>query len=386
MTDGAPGDIDTDPVVPRYDSGGLCAILPGAARSLGVATDLPAVDLPSADRVCVVILDGLGRQLLEQEPSSAPFLTSLLPDGRTLTAGCPSTTATSMGSFGTGLPPGRHGLVGYEVMDPDRGVLLNELRWDPATDPLAWQPHPTVFQSLVRSGVRVVQIGNPEFAGSGLTTAALRGGEFVGANRLRSRVEIAVGALARSGPSLVYLYWGEIDGAGHLYGWRSREWRLALRKADRELARLARRLPARTLLLITADHGMLDVPSTDRLDLAAVPDLDAGIAVLGGEGRFAQVYCDPGATPDEVAAVAGRLAGVIGERAWVRTRDQAIAAGWFGPVENRVHRRIGDVVVAGRGPFILVDSRTARPQVLKLIGQHGSLTAAEQLVPLLLHA
>lgn len=378
---GAPG--ATGPVIPRYDDSSLGAVLPGVARALGDTTDLPAVDLPSASKVCVVIVDGLGRQLLEQEPASAPFLTSLLHEGRTLTAGCPSTTATSMGSFGTGLPPGRHGLVGYEVMDPDRGELLNELRWDPATDPVTWQPYPTMFQSLVTSGVRVVQIGNPEFAGSGLTTAALRGGEFVGAKRLRSRVEIAVDALSGSGRSLVYLYWGEVDGAGHVFGWRSREWRRALRSADREFERLASRVPAGTLLLFTADHGMLDVPHSDQLDLAFSKELCAGVDVLGGEGRFAQVYCERGSGPEEVATVAARYANVIGDRAWVRTRDQAVAAGWFGPVDDRVLRRIGDVIVAGIGPFTLVDSRTARPQVLKLIGQHGSLTAAEQLVPLL---
>ena len=127
-------------------------MLPGAARVLGVDTGHPAARLPDAQRVCVVIVDGLGRQLLEEEANCAPFLSSLLPDGRTLTAGCPSTTATSMGSFGTGLSPGRHGLVGYEVMDPDRGVLLNELRWDPATDPVRWQPHQTVFQTLTGAG------------------------------------------------------------------------------------------------------------------------------------------------------------------------------------------------------------------------------------------
>ena len=375
-----------DPVIPRYDETSLGAVLPGAARSLGVATDLPAVDIPPASKICVVIIDGLGRQLLEQEPASAPFLTSLLPEGRTLTAGCPSTTATSMGTFGTGLPPGRHGLVGYEVMDPDRGVLLNELKWDPATDPIAWQPHRTVFQSLVRAGVRVLQIGNPEFYGSGLTTAALRGGEFVGAKRLHSRVDVAIDALARPGQSLVYVYWGEVDGAGHVYGWRSREWRRALRSADREFARLASRLPAGTLLLITADHGMLDVPHADRLDVASSPELGHGFGVLGGEGRFAQIYCGPDADPDQVTAVAGRFAEVLGDRAWVCTRDEAVAAGWFGPVDDRVRGRIGDVIVAGIGSFALVDSRTARPQVLKLIGQHGSLTAAEQLVPLLVHS
>ena len=388
MTDGSPatwGAAAADPLIPRYDDTGLGAVLPGVARALGVATDLPAVEFPRASRVCVVIIDGLGRQLLEQEPASAPFLTSLLPGSRTLIAGCPSTTATSMGSFGTGLPPGRHGLVGYEVMDPDRGVLLNELRWDPATDPLAWQPHRTVFQSLVLDGVRVVQIGNPEFAGSGLTTAALRGGAFVGAKDLYSRVDAAVEALTEPGKSLVYLYWGEVDGAGHVHGRRSREWRQALRNADREFARLACRLPAGTLLLITADHGMLDVPHDDRVDLASSPELNQGIAVLGGEGRFAQIYCPPTAGPDDVAALAARFADVLGDRAWVRTRGEAVAAGWFGPVDDRVLRRIGDVVVAGNGPFALVDSRTARPQLLKLIGQHGSLTAAEQLVPLLVH-
>jgi hypothetical protein len=371
-----------DPVVPRYDSESLTAVLPGVALALGVPMELPAVALPAARSVCVVIVDGLGRQLLEAETSRAPFLASLLPGSLTLGAGCPSTTATSMASFGTGLPPGRHGLVGYEVMDPDRGVLLNELRWHPDTDPLAWQPYPTVFETLVGQGVSVTQIGNPEFFGSGLTTAALRGGGFVGTKRLPDRVDAAVDLLRAAEPALVYLYWGDVDAAGHQFGWRSRNWRQALRRTSQELARLARRLPPGTLLLVTADHGMIDVPHQDRLDLADFPELTEGIAVLGGEGRFAQAYCEPNADP---ATVAGQLRAEIGERAWVRTRDEAIAEGWFGPVDDRVRGRIGDVIVAGIEPFTLVDSRTATPHVLKLIGQHGSLTAAEQLVPLLIH-
>jgi hypothetical protein len=162
------------------------------------------------------------------------------------------------------------------------------------------------------------------------------------------------------------------------------QWRRALRRTDRELSRLAGSLGSGTLLLITADHGMVDVPHADRLDLAQQPDLAAGIAVLGGEARFAQAYCGSGADASDVAALAGALSAAVGDRAWVRTRDEAIAAGWFGPVQDRVRGRIGDVVVAARGTFALVDSRTARPQLLALIGQHGSLTAAEQLVPLLI--
>ena len=233
---------DGAPVFPRYDTAWLGAVLPGAAQALGVTVEVPALTLPTARSVCVVVVDGLGRMLLEETADRAPFLTSLMPGSITLTAGCPSTTATSMGSFGTGLPPGRHGLVGYEVMDPARGVLLNELKWDPGTDPLAWQPHPTMFEELADHGVAVTRIGNPGFDGSGLTLAALRGGAFVGEKRLDTRVDVAVAALSRPGRGLVYLYWGALDGAGHQHGWRSPQWRRQLRHVDRELARLARRL------------------------------------------------------------------------------------------------------------------------------------------------
>lgn len=376
-----PAGFDAGPVLPGYDEGSLLGVLPGVAEALGVPVGLGAAPMPPARRACVVLIDGLGHELLEQEAATAPFLASLSAGGRTLTAGCPSTTATSLGSFGTGLPPGRHGLVGYEVMDPDRGVLLNELRWDPGTDPLLWQPHRTVFEALVDRGVRVAQIGNPEFAGSGLTRAALRGGEFVGIKRLPARVDAALRLLAEPRPALVYLYWGEVDAAGHLHGHRSSQWLAALRRVDREIARLARRMGPDTLLVVTADHGMVDVPHSGRLDLADRPDLTAGVAVVGGEARFVQLYCEAGAADD----VAGRIAGALGEQAWVRTRAEATADGWFGPVEDRVIRRIGDVLVAARGSFALVDSRTATPHVLALIGQHGSLTPAEQLVPLLVH-
>ena len=385
MTDGRRAGADGGPVVPRYDQTSLSALLPGVAAAMGVQVGLPGVALPDAQRCCVVLIDGLGHHLLAEAASSAPFLAGLQRDGGSLTAGCPSTTATSLGSFGTGLPPGRHGLLGYEVMDPDRGVLLNELRWDPGTDPLAWQPHPTVFGQLSERGVRVTQVANPEFDGSGLTAAALRGGSFVGIKRLSARIDTALKLLAAPGPSLVYVYWGDVDAAGHQYGALSEQWHKALRKVDRELARLARRLAPDTLLVVTADHGMVTVPHGARLDLAVRPDLSEGIAVVGGEARFVQLYCGADASPGEAAAVADRLTDALGDQAWVRTRGQAIAEGWFGPVDERAVRRIGDVVVAARGTFAMVDSRTARPQILALLGQHGSLTRQEQMVPLLVH-
>jgi hypothetical protein len=382
----APG----DPVVPAYGAGTLGAVLPGAASALGVETGLPALAFPRADRVCVVLVDGLGDELLAEAAADghAPFLSGLMVARRSaglprrLRVGFPTTTATSMGSFGTGLPPGRHGLVGYRVRDPARGVLLHELQWDPYTDPVDWQPRPTILGTLAAAGVDALNIGAEEFAGSGLTAAAFRGSRFTGTAQLSDRVDAALAMLATPGPRLAYLYWGAVDTAGHEHGWRSKPWQTEVRALDRQLARLAAALPAGTLLVITADHGMVDVPHASRLDIATRPELRRGIALLGGEPRMVQLYCRDDSTV-AVARTAARFADAVDGRAWVVTRAEAIAAGWFGPVDDRVVRRIGDVLVAARGDFALIDSETMRERALKLIGHHGSLTDAEQLVPLL---
>lgn len=381
------------PSVPVYGPGSLGAVLPGVAASLGVrlAGDLPAVPLPRAERVCLVLVDGMGALLLAEAAArgDAPFLAELMAGGSvaglpaTLRAGVPSTTATSMGSLGTGLPPGRHGIVGFKVRDPERGSLVNQLRWDPYTDPIGWQPHATMFSQIAAAGVAVANIGAAEFDGSGLTTAAHRGAVFTGFEKLAARVDATLASLAEPGRRLTYLYWGAVDKIGHEKGCRSPEWAKALRECDAELARLAAALPAGTLLIVTADHGMVDVPHETRLDMATVPELRRGIGLYGGEPRMVQVYCRNPADY-AVAEVRGRLADAVGERAWVRTRAEAIAEGWFGPVvDPRVAPRIGDILVAARGDFALIDSGLMDKKGLALIGHHGSLTDAEQLVPLL---
>lgn len=366
------------PLLADYAGAWLGAVLPGAAAALGADVGLPAIALPRARKVCVVLVDGLGEHQLAASAQHARFLAGL--DRQVLRAGAPTTTATSMGSFGTGLPPGTHGLAGYSVLDPDRGELLNELKWHPDTDPLAWQPERTVFERMAALGRRTVSIGNPEFDGSGLTIAAHRGAEFVGVRRLHKRVDTAVAALtAAGGPDLVYLYWGEVDAAGHRRGWQSAQWRRSVRHLDRELRRLAAALPSDTLLLVTADHGMVDAASVDRVDLADHPELADGVRLVGGEPRLIQLYTESGAA----AAVADRLGTALGDRAWVRLRENA--EDWFGTIDPRTRGRFGDVVVAARRLFTLVDSASMTPAELGLIGYHGSLTASEQEIPLAIH-
>jgi len=371
---------------PTYDASGLAGVLPAVVRSLGVAEpagglDGPRdlLDLTPARRSVVVLIDGLGYDLLRRRSGHAPFLRGLLPSAYRLCAGFPSTTATSMGTFGTGLPPGAHGLVGYEVLVPGEDRLLNELSWEGGPDPRLWQPCQTLFERADANGVTVTRIGPGFFDGSGLTNAALRGGAFKAAHSLEARVDSALKAVRASKRALVYLYWGELDKVGHVHGCQSWEWGDELELIDRSLARLVASVPSDTSVHITADHGMVDAPHALRIDLAHDVELAGGVRHVGGEPRSLQLYCEPGATSDVLVTWRER----VGARAWVLSRDEAVGHGLFGPVSERVLPRIGDVIVAMRDNFAIVDSRTARPKLLALLGLHGSLTPEEMAIPLL---
>jgi hypothetical protein len=369
---------------PAYLTGSLAAVLPAVARSLGSVryATAPGLGLAPARRAVVVLVDGMGHEQLLRRGGHAPFLRARLPDAVALDSGFPSTTATSMGSFGTGMPPGSHGLVGYEVLvpgGPGEERIFNELSWENGPDPGGWQPHPTVFEELTAEGFGVTLVGPRFFEGSGLTAAALRGARFRGASRLPERVAAALEAVRESARSLVYLYWGDLDKVGHVSGVASWEWGEELESVDRNLAELAGQVPADTAVYVTADHGMVDVSFERRVDLVDEPGLLQGVRLVGGEPRGTQLYCVPGAVDDVLARWRARF----GDKAWVASRDELIEAGWFGVVRPEVVPRIGDVVVAMLTECAVVDTERMRPELLRLRGLHGSVTTAERAVPLL---
>ena len=373
--------------VPQYGGGSLADLLPTLAAGMGVPDMTAAIsELSAADRNCVFLIDGLGWEQLRAHPDEAPFMTSLLAgsrggSGHPITAGFPATTATSLASVGTGRPPGAHGLPGYTVRNPDTGELMNQLRWNPWTPPHVWQPYPTVFELAHRAGVHAAQVSSPTFENTPLTKVALSGGRFLGRLAGEERVDLAAEQLAAGDRSLVYTYYAELDGAGHRYGVDSDTWRGQLMYVDRLVQRLAEQLPPRTALYVTADHGMIDVPFDEehRIDFDEDWELRAGVALLGGEGRARHVYAVPGAAQDVLTC----WREVLGEQFWVASRDEAIEAGWFGPhIDERVYGRLGDVVAAARDDVLIIASER-EPKESAMVGNHGSMTPAEQLVPLL---
>ncbi|HEX2267618.1 MAG TPA: nucleotide pyrophosphatase/phosphodiesterase family protein [Actinomycetota bacterium] len=341
--------------------------------------------------VCLVVIDGLGWVQLEEHRAEAPFLASGFESGRALTAGFPSTTVTSLASLGTGLPPGAHGLVGLTVRMADGARPMSLLRWEvygggAATDlrdevpPEQFQPSPTVLERTARSGVRVTLVGPPENVGSGLTRAILRGGDHAAATTLEELVEVTAEsvATARGGP--VFAYHPFLDTIGHIRGVGTEEWASYLRQVSQALEALFAQLPQGWALAVTSDHGMVNVEDGSRVDLGEEAGLLTGVTVVAGEPRARHVHVEQGALDD----VRSRWTEALNGSAWVLSGDEAIERGLFGDeVREYVRPRIGDLVVAARGRGG-VFHRQEEPVLAGLIGQHGSLTPAEQLVPFLL--
>jgi hypothetical protein len=368
----------TEPTLPKYQESSLDALATSVLASLGVLGEPNPLLIAPTERACLLLVDGLGWELLRAHPAAAPFLSEIAMTAAPLTAGFPATTATSLGSIGTGRPPGQHGIFGYQVAIPGTGKLLNALKWNADVNPLTWQPGSTIFERAASAGVRAIRVAPGQLDGTGLSTAAMRGAEYLPAGTLGALVSRAAAALAGETRALALVYYGDLDATGHVLGCGSDAWLYQLAHVDKLAEQLASALPHGTVLHITSDHGMVDVPDADRIDADAVPELMNGVALLGGEARARHIYCEPGAADDVIAAWRGVLRG----RAWVASREQAVADGWFGPVDDALSERIGDVIVAPCGPWAVIASRQ-EPRESAMVGLHGSLTQSDQLVPLL---
>jgi hypothetical protein len=370
---------------PRYGEAALADILPSALAALGVpgSPDVLALaaQLDGVRRIAVLLVDGLGAYQVQAAAPFAPTLARLAAgNARTLTAGFPSTTPVSLVSLGTGAPPGAHGVLGFTVRAPGGGVL-NHIRWGDDPDPAQWQPVPTQLQVAAAAGIAVTVVTRSAYEGSGLSVAANRGGAFRGAADADAlAVEMLSALHAGTGPALVYGYHPELDHAGHVHGVASDEWRAAATEVDRLLERLVDGLPPDAALLVTADHGQLDVPPDGRFDIATDVRLAAGVELVAGEPRVRYLHTAPGAADDVIAA----WRGVLGEAAWVAGREQAVAEGWFGPVPQAHLGRIGDVVAGCVGRHVVLSTGTEPATVAQLVGFHGSCTAAEMTIPLLI--
>ena len=350
----------------------LTAVLPDVLAALGGASST----LPPVRSAIVLVVDGLGARSLAAHAGYARFLASRATKKSVATTVFPSTTAAALTSLLTGTEVGAHGIVGYRARVPETGRVWNQLTdWGPGQlDATTWQRS----TPLLRAPSGFV-VSKPEYAHTGFTAATTHGSRFIGERDLDARVDAAAHLARAHDGALVYLYVPELDSAGHRYGIDSDPWRSALESIDSAARRLDAAVGGDVGVLLTADHGMVDVSAHRHVILQdGDPRLD-GVEALGGEPRMLHIYAEAGAAASVREAWRDDEA-----HSWVMTRDEAIDAGLFGrTVADGVRDRIGDVLVAARAQVAYYDGRLSDTSGQRMVGQHGSLTAEERLVPFL---
>jgi hypothetical protein len=381
--------------VPQYGHGTLGDLLPAALASLGIpvpALGTSSIELPAAPLVCVLLVDGLGSELINAaNKDDAPFLRSLSDDARVIQAGFPASTPISLCSLGTGRTPGEHGIVGFTMHEPGQPHVLQCLTWVDYADgrdllsvlpPETLQPIEPLFGLAELHGLVATVMSLRAHAGSGLTRAAFRGARLVSFERFEdteARAKLLEAVLLAGDRALVYTYDNRLDTAAHHDGIGSDAWRHALRETDDLVRALAATIGSRGLLIVTGDHGGRNVSTGDQIDLAASPQLARGVAYLSGEPRARFVHAQEGLAD----AVLATWTEELGDGWTVMSRDAAVRAGLFGPtVRPDVLPRIGDVVAIATGGGGVFD-RSRYPWELPLRALHGALTSAELLVPLI---
>jgi hypothetical protein len=359
----------------------LAEVLPSCLSCLHAEEN--RLGLREANRIVVVLVDGLGAAALRARGGHARTLSSA--SGASIDTVFPTTTAAALASLATGELPGQNGLVGYSVLDAANDRVVNQLSgWDDRLDPATWQRKPTLFERAVAQGFSAVVVGPSRYSDSGFTQAVLRGAEYRAAASIADRFEVAASWLRKPGPAgVLYLYIPELDSIAHASGWQSTEWTEKLELVDGEVRRLAAALGPRDGMLLTADHGIVDIPVSSHLLIDTAPELLEGIRFVAGEPRCLQLHFDPDLSEGERDAMVTRWREAESDRAWVATRAEAIAASWFGVVAPEVEPRIGDLLIAARKNVAYYDGRTATEHSLAMIGQHGSWSPAEIQIPLL---
>lgn len=360
------GALDAAAAAPGNEGGGA-----GESGSLGLAP---------ADSAIVVLIDGLGARNLQAHSGHARFLAAHMGKRDTAQTVFPSTTSAALTSLLTGATPGEHGIVGYRARVADRDIIANQLTgWeDEGLDPLTWQRRVPLLEREAGAGRRTFVVNDPKYAGTGFTAATMRGADFVGAPTFEERLAEASALATAHAGALVYAYTSQLDAVGHKLGVASARWLENLEAVDAAVTRFAATLPVRVGALVTADHGMIDVAAHKHVLLREGDERLEGVRHIGGEPRMLHLYAEPGAETALLATWQRRE----GHRSWVLSREQAIDADLFGPVDPEVAPRIGDVLVAARAHIAYYDDRLDDKRAQLMVGQHGSLTDEERTVPL----
>ena len=370
----------------------LASMLPSVPKSLGRLSDVylsAYLALSTAENplklavrksYLVILVDGLGTANIRSAGGHASFLNQKLRSAKSLFSGFPATTTTSLTSLATGEPNGQHAVLGHRIYERELKQninFLNDLGVD--LDPQKYQNLETISERASAQGVTVSTIGPAEYDGSGFTMATMPAAKYISAESFQDRFRASLKALQVAN-SLTYLYFPELDQLAHRFGVDSTNWLNAIEDIDSELAKFAASLPSNSGVVLTADHGVIDV-SADRHIYLDEYECFVDLEQIGGDPRVGFLYFKSGT---DIEGTRRTISQAIGSMCDVVTVSEIVEAGWLAKPSIQAASVAPDLVILPKSDRVVYHRGFAKSRSLLMIGQHGGMTQAEWEVPMII--
>ena len=378
---------------PDYSGSGLINLMQSIASACGGAVRhypelraLPAKRLSEARHIVLLVADGLGQKMLDTLPGAHNLRRQHLS---TMSSVFPSTTASAIPSFMSGLAPAGHGLTGWHMYFSEIGQTLAVLPMSrraeasgtrPPTPPSELFDYPTLYQQLDRESW---VLAPRTIAGSPFNAWHSRGAQTIAYSGLAELFGQLAGLLKEAvQPRLIYAYYPDLDTLAHRFGCTSMPLQKALAAFDHAFASfVGENQGCNTWLLVTADHGFIDSPPARVISLDDHPALAVLLRrPLCGERRAAYAYVEAAQHAAFEAYINQHLSHAVDLR---RSRE-LIEAGLFGPhpVHPRLSERVGDFTLLMRENWTIKDWLPGEKHY-RMLGVHGGISCDEMLIPLM---
>jgi hypothetical protein len=357
----------------------LADVLPSCFGALGVEGFSDRFSLGSPSRIVLFLVDGLGLSNIECARGYARFL-STCPSLGELTTVFPSTTASALASLATGAPPTAHGILGYRVWNPERGELVNQLNGiDDREVDGGWLNVPSLIGAAKADRMGVSVIGHQRYRSSALTRLIYTDARYIGVSSMSESFSALSAHLAEKSTGVTLVYLSQLDECAHRSGVNSYEWTALLEELDSELREFARACPSDVCAILTADHGVIDVPAAAHREFGLGDEL-TGVRAIGGEPRCLQVYLHDAV---DRQAVSERWGALAGDNALVMSPEQVEDLVWKATISDSLRGRIPDLYVFAPTGEAWYDGREPTSPARNMVGQHGGLSEQECRIPLL---
>ncbi len=385
-------------VKPSYDSAGFSSL---PQRVINLLTT------HKYEVVVLIVVDGFGWRFFEKFQQH-PFLEWVTRVGAVekLTSQFPSTTAAHITTLHTGLPVGEHGIFEWNYYEPRLDAVITPLLFSYAgtterdllkrsgVSPRSIYPHGTIYNKLSNLGVKAHLFQHREYTPSTYSNAMFKGAHVQGYKTLpEGLVNLGETLAGVSSPAYLYLYFDKIDAVCHDYGPNAAQTLVEVETFLLVMEKIFRKVihpEKKTLFLLTADHGQVEVDPTSTIFIntdsrfSGVVDFlrtdSSGMPlVAGGSCRDFFLYIKKGRVEQAHSFLSSRLEG----HAQVWRVEDMIMDGWFGPhISPAFRQRAGDLVILPyRGESVWWYEKNRFYQ--NYLGHHGGLTPWEMEIPLL---